>query len=495
MKPCFGYIRVSTVRQGDGASLEAQKDAITGFASRNNLTVIKWFEEQETASKTGRPVLDAMLRELRRGAAEGLIIHKTDRFSRNYTDWGRIEEIVKQGVKFYVAAESLDFDNISARLMADINMALAAHYSRNLSAEVKKGIYGRAKQGVYPFRAPLGYLDTGGGNPKAIDPVKGPLVRQIFELYCTGEYSITSLTEEMRQKGLKGFGEQLVVRRNVETILRNPFYCGKMQIGGNLYPGAHEPLISAKQFQRVAAIKATRYQKKSTKHQMLFRGFIRCRTCKKVLTGERQKAHRYYRCHTKSCAGNTIREDRLETQLVERLRELQVPSADREKLEARMQNWIHGAGLRDIEKSIRMRIADATAKEDRLTDLLVDGTISKEAFDLRKRNAEFELQRLREDLVGIENSRTAEQDLLDLVAMATDLVLLYEAAPDAKKRALIRNCLKSPMVSEGWFTAEPSDWLSEVRHLKDDPKHMPRIDMSAATKRVDMSLSRTPGEQ
>ena len=116
MKPCYGYIRVSTVRQGDGASLEAQKDAITGFASQNDLTIIKWFEEQETASKTGRPVFEAMLRDLRKGAADGLVIHKTDRFSRNYTDWAKIEEITKQGVKFYVAAESYDFESVSGAL-------------------------------------------------------------------------------------------------------------------------------------------------------------------------------------------------------------------------------------------------------------------------------------------------------------------------------------------------------------------------------------------
>ena len=48
MKPCFGYIRVSTQKQGEGVSLEAQKDAITVFASRNDLTVTQWFEEKET---------------------------------------------------------------------------------------------------------------------------------------------------------------------------------------------------------------------------------------------------------------------------------------------------------------------------------------------------------------------------------------------------------------------------------------------------------------
>lgn len=75
MKPCFGYIRVSTQKQGEGVSLEAQKDAITVFASQNSLTVTRWFEEKETAAKSGRPVFNHMLRQLKKGSAEGLIMH------------------------------------------------------------------------------------------------------------------------------------------------------------------------------------------------------------------------------------------------------------------------------------------------------------------------------------------------------------------------------------------------------------------------------------
>ena len=83
MKPCFGYIRVSTVKQSDGASLDAQKDAIQVFASQNDLEVIEWIEEIETASKEGRPLFGDMINRLRSGAAEGLIIHRIDRSARN----------------------------------------------------------------------------------------------------------------------------------------------------------------------------------------------------------------------------------------------------------------------------------------------------------------------------------------------------------------------------------------------------------------------------
>ena len=126
MKPCVGYIRVSTQKQGEGVSLEAQKDAITAFASRNDLTVTKWFEEKETAAKSGRPVFTGMLKKLKQGKAQGVIIHKIDRSARNLRDWAMFSELPDAGVSVYVATESLDFNSRGGRLTADIQAVVAA---------------------------------------------------------------------------------------------------------------------------------------------------------------------------------------------------------------------------------------------------------------------------------------------------------------------------------------------------------------------------------
>ena len=67
MKKCFGYTRISTVKQGDGVSLEAQRDAIEGYASRRQIIITKWFEEKETAAKQGRRVFNRMIQELKQG--------------------------------------------------------------------------------------------------------------------------------------------------------------------------------------------------------------------------------------------------------------------------------------------------------------------------------------------------------------------------------------------------------------------------------------------
>ena len=51
MKQFYGYIRVSTVKQGEhGVSLEHQREAIERYAQKNSLTLVRWFEEQETAA-------------------------------------------------------------------------------------------------------------------------------------------------------------------------------------------------------------------------------------------------------------------------------------------------------------------------------------------------------------------------------------------------------------------------------------------------------------
>ena len=42
----IGYIRVSTVKQGEhGSSLQEQRDAIASFATRHGFTISEWFEE------------------------------------------------------------------------------------------------------------------------------------------------------------------------------------------------------------------------------------------------------------------------------------------------------------------------------------------------------------------------------------------------------------------------------------------------------------------
>ncbi|MEP0278545.1 MAG: recombinase family protein, partial [Nitratireductor sp.] len=317
MKSCFGYVRVSTQKQGEGVSLEAQKDAILRFAAGNEIEITAWFEEKQTAAKSGRPVFATMLKALRRRKADGVVMHKIDRSARNFADWAKIGELADAGIDVHFATESLDFRSRGGRLSADIQAVIAADYIRNLRDETIKGINGRLKQGLYPFWAPIGYCNNGGGKPKTPDPNKAQHVRRLFELYASGQHSINSLRKEIEQHGLRNSRGKPVSKTGIETILNNPFYCGLIRIKrtGAVYEGVHEPLISPALFDRVQEIKANKSGKKVTRHNHTYRGLFRCANCARAMIAERQKGHVYYRCHEPSCPTKCVREEDVEEEV------------------------------------------------------------------------------------------------------------------------------------------------------------------------------------
>jgi DNA invertase Pin-like site-specific DNA recombinase len=219
----IGYIRVSTVRQGTkGVSLQEQRDAISRYAERNQFPISLWLEEMETAAKQGRPVFNQALKILRNKKANGIILHKLDRGARNLKDWAAIGELSDQGVEVHFVNESLDLQSRGGRLSADIQAVVAADYIRNLREETRKGFYGRLKQGLYPLRAPLGYLNQGKGKMKTIDPVMGPIVMQAFELYSTALYNLETLGDELYRRGLRNLHGGRVTRNGLSTLLNNP---------------------------------------------------------------------------------------------------------------------------------------------------------------------------------------------------------------------------------------------------------------------------------
>jgi site-specific DNA recombinase len=187
----FAYIRVSTKKQGvTGVSLQEQRAAIINFATKEGLKINIWFEERQTAASRGGPVFQEMLTPLGARHAQGVIILKVDRGARNLRDWADIGELIDADVDVRLAGEPVDLRSRGGRLSADIQAVIASDYIRNLREKTRLGFYGRIKQGLLPLPAPLGYQDNGGGKVKTIHPVWGFLVRQLFECYATGDYTI-----------------------------------------------------------------------------------------------------------------------------------------------------------------------------------------------------------------------------------------------------------------------------------------------------------------
>ncbi|MEP0313232.1 recombinase family protein [Hyphomonas sp.] len=360
MKRCFGYVRVSTARQGEGVSLDAQKEAILAFADKSNITITKWFEEKVTAAKSGRPTFNAMIKALLRGGADGVAIHKIDRSARNFADWAKIGELADAGIDVHFASESLDFRSRGGRLSADIQAVIAADYIRNLREETMKGIMGRLKQGLYPFKAPIGYLDNGGGKPKTLDPIRAPLIREAFHLYASGQHSLRSLRKELTGRGLRNESGRSLSKRGIETVLSNPFYCGIIRVRstGDVFQGIHEPLIPVGLFDNVQAVKAGKSGKKVTRHNHTYRGLFRCSHCSSAMIPERQKGHVYYRCQTRACDTKCVREERLEAAIRRVLHRVRLADDDIALLMDEITRWCEANKSVDAGAAARIQIGN-----------------------------------------------------------------------------------------------------------------------------------------
>lgn len=446
MTTCFAYIRVSTQKQCDGASLEAQKRAITEYAKANCLTIMQWFEELETAAKTSRPIFTDMVKRLHRGQAEGLIVHRVDRASRNFRNWADIGELADAGVDIHFATESLDFNSRGGRLVADIQMAVASDYCRNLSIEARKGIDQRLREGLYPRPAPVGYQNHGRGQVKTPCPLRAPLVRQLFVLYLTQQHSIRSLHKEMVSCGLTTRGGRPVSRRTVENILGNPFYAGlvRNQRTGEQFHGRHEPLITLKQFDQVQAIKSGRYRKQKLKHDHRYRRLFHCARCQGWLTPERQKQrYTYYRCHKPDCVRACAKEELIDAAIYRQLGTIEFSTEDVAYLRAQCEAWDYPAKLAEERRVLDLRIADLKAREGKLLGLLLDGTIDKAAYQAQQAMIAADLARLQTERSKVGRDQASPDDLERFFELMLSLKNLYEMAKPTVQRGLLETCFSN----------------------------------------------------
>lgn len=462
MTTCYGYTRVSTVKQGEGVSLQAQREEISRYADRHGLTISRWFEEKETAAKSGRPIFNSVVKDLMAKKADGLIVHKIDRSARNFRDWAKIGELADKGVAIHFATESLDFQSRGGRLTADIQAVIASDYIRNLREEAMKGLRGRLKQGLYPHMAPIGYLNQGGGKPKTQDPATAPLVRELFELYATGEYSIRALVQEMDKRGLRNRNGKPLAKTGIEGVLANPFYCGIIRISTSeqRYRGVHKPLITASLFERVQELKSSKCHKIKRRHHHTYRRLFRCGYCGASMIAEKQKGQIYYRCHTTDCATRCVTGPEINKAVRKCLDATDMPDDRFEKVQQALITWARGEE-QDMAKpqALRLQIAQIDARLDRLTDALVDGVIDKPVYERRNQALLMDRLKLENQIQNFKKMRHQGHQLEKFLELAKSLSWLHENANPQEKRVLTELATSNRIVCGKDIALEPSKWL------------------------------------
>jgi site-specific DNA recombinase len=327
--------------------------------------------------------------------------------------------------------------------MHDIHVAVAKHYSENLREEVKKGMREKAEQGIYPGRAPFGYKNNTATRDIEVDPQRAPVLRKIFEMYASGQYSLTTLREAL----LKTLGVR-INRSYLETILKNPFYIGRFVWQGIEYKGTHEPLISLELFQWVQDTFAGRNKPKYRKHDFAFAGLLTCAHDGCTVTTELQKGkYVYYRCsHGRGkCDLPYMREEFLSERMGELLKQIYVPKtiartivdsldADRNRAERKCQEQM--AALKQRLTALRTRMGQLY--EDKL-----DGKITEEFWKHKQAEYADQERTIETALSSLSTSITSDRVLTvqRIFELANKAHFLYVTRNSAERGQLLKSVL------------------------------------------------------
>lgn len=453
-KRYFSYVRVSTQRQGQhGTSLIEQRAAIDRHAKQWNLLIVRDFEERETAAKQGRPIFLEMLKDLRSGKANGVIIHKIDRSARNLKDWADLGNLIDNGIEVHFANESLDLNSRGGRLSADIQAVVASDYIRNLREETKKGIYGRLNQGLYPFRAVTGYLDVGKGQPKRPDPLQAPLIKKVFELYSSGKWGLIALSDEMYELGLRNRNGKKVTINGLSTLLHNPFYTGLIRIKktGEMFAGKHKPIISVVLFRQVQAVFEGKNIKKVEKHFFVFRRQLNCDKCRNLFIGEKRKDYVYYRCHTRNCTKGAVREETIDIAAIRLFKKLQLNSKEYRFFK---QEILKESGNSQSEYETnynRLRLFQEQIKDrlSKLADAYIEGVFDKATYISKKNALLTEEHSNKEKLANLKQRSDETANRLDaFLELVNSAYLSYKWGSPEEKRELVQTVFSDSKIKE-----------------------------------------------
>lgn len=122
---------------------------------------------------------------------------------------------------------------------------------------------------------------------------------KLFDLYATGNFSLLKLTEEAAKAGFLTKKGKKIAKSQIDSILKNPFYCGMMRTKYGLAQHHYKPLISTSLYQQVQDVAAGYHKKphKKISEPFILRGMITCSHCGCTVTPEiHKKRYIYYSC-------------------------------------------------------------------------------------------------------------------------------------------------------------------------------------------------------
>jgi|SRR3989344_4420994 len=415
-----------------------------------------------------RPKFRRLVEMLNARRIKGVIFLCWDRASRNDHDSLIIKKLIR--LEINIRFVDANYEKSSAgKLHMNIDGIFSEHYSSVISEKVKNAYKKLRAEGRCVYNAPIGYLDKGSDN-KPLDPERAPIVKRIFELYATGNWSFSQLAKWSAKQGLtkkpvrrkRTEEEKLnnvdlesipkiarpVDRKTVEYMLPNPFYIAKVKTGdGYDNSTAHQALIDTSLFYKVQEILKKRnvsvYYVDRPFH--VYRGLLHC-TCKRAYTPYEQKGLLYYRARCKDGCTNrdpNLNEGDVNEAIQKVVEKIYLTDDELVEIERRAKKE-----LKDVSKQRDNALEDLCVKQRSITadidyitqnkiTLLRTGSMDVGSINEEMRRLEAKLANINEEIkIYAQSATDMLKYIISFSALAKNAELYFKHALDSEKHEI-----------------------------------------------------------
>lgn len=463
------FVRTST----DSQSTEDQKRELIEFCKSEGYEDIVCVERQGASAAKVDDEYRSMVDEVKDIVdtdkdIDCFAVWHLNRLARTEEMWVEIKNFfVSRGIQILVKNPYLKLLTPDGKVDQGIELAmgLLAILSKQDQSE-RKAKFRRAKKAMAEKGKyiggniiPFGYKVVDGYYCE--DEENSNLVRQIFDMYSTGKYSIYTLTKELTERGfpIKNF--------KLSRILRNKAYTGEVVKGK--FDVAYPQIISRELFEKCRMVREDNMIDMKKKGIALGAKLVKCPECGAVCTSN----SRHYICcrhaHHGPCSnGLSLKQDVVDELLYRNAYGLHLRwllNLNEGKMEE------YRKELDVLEKKIvaaEKKMDDFSGKKQRIVDTYLEGIISKKDRDARLLKVEDDIRYHKDFISSLFDRKRAIMGLFEKGPgdSVENFMKTYEAMSSEDKYEIIHKHIESLVaVPESYGKRDPRSKRENAVHI------------------------------
>lgn len=445
--------RYSTDNQNPD-SIEVQVEKCTEWCHKHNIPILGVYADEATSGmKDTRPRYAAMMRDLKDGVGDTVVIYDQSRMFRKMTAWFDFrDQLTALGVEVVSVTQPMIGKDLRdpTNFLTEGSMALFnqiwALQSRQKTMEKMRYM---ARNGQHTGGKPaLGYQVVDGR--LAVCEEEAVIVRRIFEEYGSGK-SYREIVAGLNADGIKTKHGNAFGANSLNALLKNERYIGTLIYGRHPYredgtrntseeapdyiriENAQPAIIDKDLFEKVqkkmAANKRQQGGRPPVKRDYPLKGKVFCADCKSAMTvSTSQKIYDYYKCSGKKrrhdCTNPNISVDVLEQAVSKAVRQVLGTPKNAERLFQILRDQsgeIQSQAVETLQRLISQE-REISRKLDNATDAILNGfsspTLQAKIRELEQSQADIN-KRMRELKSTVDASAIPETRLREILGLIT----------------------------------------------------------------------------